>query len=61
MAEKEKTKIVLKRFARAAVCAIIAATATITTSNPWWLILAPTLQAIGKFLRIKWGIKNIPI
>jgi len=60
MAEHEKTKSVLKRFARAVVCGIIGTAATIVSHNPTWLILSPVLQALGKFLRIKWAIKNIP-
>ena len=60
MQKQEKTKSVLKRFARSAVCGILGATVAFSTSNPLWLILSPALQALGKFLRIKWAIKNIP-
>ncbi len=60
MSKHEKTKSVAKRFARAAVCAIIGIAATMKTSNPAFIFLSPVLQAVGKYLRIKWGMKNIP-
>ena len=60
MADHEKTKTVIKRFTRAMVCSIIGAVVTLQTDNPTFLILIPLLQAVGKYLRIKWGVKNIP-
>lgn len=51
----------LKRLGRATLALLIAGAIAAVTKNPKWLIFAPVLQALGKFLREKLDIPNIPV
>jgi hypothetical protein len=51
----------LKRFGRAMVSIILSGIVAKYAKNPLYIALAPVLQALGKYLRDKWGLKNIPI
>jgi len=51
----------LKRFGRATLSLFIASAVATATKNPAWMIFAPILQALGKFLREKLDIPNIPV
>jgi len=51
----------LKRFARSALGLIITGTVATATQEPKWLIFAPVIQAVAKYLRDKLGIKYLPL
>lgn len=50
----------MKRFGRALVSIIIGGGAAYVAQDPKLIILAPIVQAIGKWLRDKLGLKYIP-
>jgi len=50
----------LKRFGRATVSIILAGIPAYFGKDPKYLALAPLLQAIGKWLRDKIGLKYVP-
>lgn len=50
----------MKRFGRALTSILIGGTAVYVTQDPKLIILAPVVQALGKFLRDKLGLKYIP-
>lgn len=52
---------VLKRFGRATLALLIAGAIAAATKDPKWIIFAPVLQALGKFLRERLDIPNIPV
>lgn len=52
---------IIKRFGRATLALLIAGAIAAATKDPKWLIFAPVLQALGKFLREKLDIPNIPV
>jgi len=51
----------IKRFGRGLVAVIIAGALAYSSKDPKWLIFAPVLQAVAKFLRDKFGIKYLPL
>lgn len=51
----------LKRLGRATLALLIAGAIAAATKDPKWLIFAPVLQALGKFLREKLDIPNFPV
>jgi len=51
----------LKRFGRALVSIGIAGGIAYLQNDPKMLVFAPVLQAIGKWLREKYGLNYIPI
>lgn len=64
--EKEAKKMeaifrTLKRFGRATIALLIAGAIAAATKNPKWIIFAPVLQALGKFLREKLDLPYIPV
>ena len=52
---------VLKRFGRATAALLIAGGIAAATKDPKWIIFAQVLQALGKFLREKLDIPNVPV
>lgn len=52
---------VLKRFGRATLALVIAGAVAAATKDPKWLIFAPLIQALGKFIREKLDIPNVPV
>lgn len=56
----ENFKRSAKRFGRAGVSIFIAGLIAIANDDPKWIAFAPLLQFVGKYLRSKWGLKNIP-
>ena len=51
----------VKRFGRAGLALIIAGSIAYVTKDPKWLMLAPFVQAVAKYLRKRFDIPNIPI
>lgn len=51
----------VKRFARAALALIIAGGIAYAAKDPKWLIFAPFIQAVAKYLRKRFDIPNIPV
>ena len=51
----------LKRFGRAALAIVIAGLICYTTKEPKMLIFAPLIQAVAKYLRDRFKLKNIPV
>ncbi len=51
---------VLKRIGRATVSILLAGIPTYFSGNPMYLALAPVIQGVGKWLREKLGLKNVP-
>ena len=52
---------ILKRLFRATVGMLLAGALAHFQSDPKYLVLMPILQATGKFLREKFGLKYVPI
>jgi len=50
----------MKRFGRAVVSILIGGTAAYVAQDTKLLILAPIVQAVGKWLRDKLGLRFIP-
>lgn len=50
----------MKRFGRALASILIGGGAAYVAKDPKLIILAPVVQAIGKWLRDKLGLKYIP-
>ena len=48
------------RLGRGLITILIAGLVSTYKNNPLYLALAPALSALGKFLRLKWGVKNVP-
>ena len=51
---------VLKRFGRVAVAVVLAGIPTYFANDPKYLILAPVISAVGKWLRAVLGLKYVP-
>ncbi len=51
---------VLKRFRRTLVGIIIAGVPAFFAKDPKYILLAPVINAIGKWLRAAFGLKNVP-
>ena len=51
---------VLKRFGRTLVGIIIAGVPAFFAKDPKYILLAPVINAIGKWLRAAFGLKNVP-
>lgn len=51
----------LKRFARVSFALIIAGAIAAATKDPKWLIFAPVISAVAKYLRKRFDIPNIPV
>ncbi len=52
---------ILKRFGRASVSILLAGIPAYYQNDPRYLLLAPILQAVGKWLRVVLNLKNIPV
>lgn len=52
---------VLKRFGRASISILLAGIPAYFQNDPRYLILAPVIQAVGKWVREALGLKNIPV
>jgi len=50
----------LKRFGRVAIAVILAGIPAYFGKNPLYLALAPLINAVGKWLREQFGLKNVP-
>jgi len=50
----------LKRFGRVAVGIILAGIPAYFAKDPRYILLTPVINAVGKWLRAQFGIKNIP-
>jgi len=57
----EAIKCALKRLGRAAASILISATVAHVTEDPKWILMAPLIQSIAKFIREKYRIKNMPL
>ena len=57
----EKLIKALKRWCRAGLAIIISGILIHATKDPKWIILAPIIQALAKYLRDKFGIKYMPL
>ena len=51
---------VLKRFGRVGLGVVLAGIPAYFANDPKYLILAPLINAVGKWLRSQFGLKNIP-
>jgi len=50
----------LKRFGRTAVGVLLAGIPAYFTNEPKYILLAPVINAVGKWLRTKFNLSNIP-
>lgn len=50
----------LKRFGRVALGIVLAGIPAYFADEPRYLLLAPLINAAGKWLRTQFGLKNIP-
>jgi len=50
----------LKRFGRVLVGIVIAGVPAYFSKDPKYILLAPVINAIGKWLREQLGLKNVP-
>ena len=50
----------LKRFGRCVVGVILAGVPAYFAKDPKYILLAPLINALGKWLRAQFGLKNIP-
>lgn len=50
----------LKRFGRVALGVALAGIPAYFADEPRYLLLAPIINAVGKWLRAKFALKNIP-
>ena len=51
---------VLKRLGRAIVAVCLAGIPAYYQNEPLYIGLAPLIQAVGKWLRVSLGLKNVP-
>jgi len=51
---------VIFRLGRSLLSVAIAGAVATLKDNPFYLGIAPVLQALGKYLRETWKLKNIP-
>ncbi len=54
-------KAIVKRLGRTITALALSKIVALITGNPDLLWLAPALNAIGKALRLKYGIKYMPV
>lgn len=59
MGQAEKNAF--KRFLRGAVSLLITGTVAYSAEKPYLLALTPVINALGKWLRERFGVKNTPI
>ena len=57
----EKELAALKRLGRGCISLLISAVVAYSMEQPGFLLLAPVLNGLAKWLRAKFGLKNIPI
>ena len=50
----------LKRFGRVTVSVILAGIPAFFAKDPKYILLAPIINAVGKWLRTQFGLKNVP-
>jgi len=50
----------LKRFGRVGIGIILAGIPAYFAKDPRYILLAPVINAVGKWLRSQFGLKNIP-
>lgn len=50
----------LKRFGRVALAVFLAGIPAYFANDPKYLVLVPLINAVGKFLREKFGLKKVP-
>jgi len=50
----------LKRFGRVMVSVILAGIPAYFAKDPKYILLAPIINAVGKWLRTQFGLKNVP-
>lgn len=50
-----------KRFGRAVVAVLIAGCAAYATKDPKFIMLAPLIQAVAKYLRTRFDISHMPV
>jgi len=50
----------LKRFGRVGLGVVLAGIPAYFAKDPRYLLLAPVINAVGKYLRAKFDLKNIP-
>lgn len=51
----------VKRFSRIALALLIAGAIARAKEDPVWLIFAPFINAVAKYLRVRFGLKYIPL
>lgn len=51
----------IKRFGRAALALLITGAVATATEDPKWLLFAPLIQAVAKYLRERLGLKYLPL
>lgn len=54
-------KRALKRLFRGVTACTIAGIAIYMENDPLFIIIAPVLNATFKYMRVKWGIKYLPL
>lgn len=50
----------LKRFGRVALGVVLAGIPAYFAKDPRYILLAPVINAVGKWLRAQFGLRNIP-
>lgn len=51
----------IKRFSRIALALLIAGAIARAKEDPAWLMFAPFLNAVAKYLRARFGLKFLPL
>lgn len=51
---------VLKRYVRVMIAVVLAGLPYYFSGNPRYILLAPVINALGKYLRKRFGLINIP-
>lgn len=51
----------IKRFSRIGLALLITGILATVKKDPKWLIFAPVINAVAKYLRDRFGIKYLPI
>lgn len=59
MGQAEKSAV--KRLGRGVFSLIISGVTAYLTGNPNFLVAVPVINALGKWLRSRFGLKNIPV
>ena len=50
----------LKRFGRVALGVVLAGIPAYFAKDPRYILLAPIINAVGKWLRVQFSLRNIP-